>query len=349
MAESVTGDTMLKVSKRGDFADKLMDHFQVMKDQEYLTDFILKVGDEEITCHTNVLAARSEYFHRLFSHKDTLEVSQGFVNFPTLHFPALKVVIEYCYNGILECNMNDAKHVIEVTEHLQILDLKHDLSELIVNHLTADNSIGWYFIAKLYEMTAVKTRAHEMMFMDFSNVVRSLEFLALDFDELVDYIIWQDMDHSASLIAAARWIMYDCEQRRSKFLDSLKVINISQCSASALKHIVTNYGPQILTSVHALQEFFKAAFSDAPDWQDSGPWTGYSIIVLGGINSDRNVNRQSWMINLKTGATIEKANLLSEISALYVPAMSNTPKGVLFAGGALRLVNEMFTDPIPDK
>ena len=95
---------------------------------------------------------------------------------------------------------------------MQILNLKTDLSEVIVNHLRANNSIGWYFIAKLYGMTTFKTRAREIMSMDFSNV-RSPEFLALDFDDLVDYIIWQDMDHSTSLIAAARWIMHDCEQR----------------------------------------------------------------------------------------------------------------------------------------
>ena len=345
MADSGCSDTVLKVTKTKDFAYRLMDRFQAMKDQQFLTDFVLKVDDKEITCRKDVLAARSEYFHRLFSHKDTLEVTEGFANFPTLHFPALKLAVEYCYSGILECSMDDAKQVIEGAEHLQIFDLKTVLSDLIVNHLTADNSIGWYFVAKLYEMTPVITRAHEMMSMDFSNVVRSPEFLALDFDDLIDYIIWQHMDHSISLIAAARWIMHDCEHCRSKFLDILKIINISQCSASALKHIVTNYGPQIITSLDASQEFFKAAFSDAPSWQDPGPWAGYSILALGGMGFDETLNRQSWMINLKTGETIAKASRPSEINALYVPAICNTPKGVLFAGGASRLEDNLFKDP----
>ena len=294
---------MLKVAKTNDFAEKVMGQFQVMKNQEYLIDFILKVDDKEITCHKNVLAAHSEYFYRLFGHNDTLEVNQGFVNLPTFHFPALKSVVEYCYSGILECDMDEAKHVIEVTEHLQIPDLKTDLSELILNHLTADNSIGWYFVAKLYEMTTVKTRAREMMSMDFSNIVRSLEFLELEFDDLIDYITWQDMDHSTSLIAAATWIMHDCEQCRNKFLDLAKTININQCSASALKHIFTTHGPQLIPSVDAAHKFITAAYSDAPDWQEPEPLAGYGIIVLGGMDYKDVVNRQSWMINLKTGKT----------------------------------------------
>ena len=338
-----SSDAVLKVTKRHDFADKLLNQFQIMKDQESLTDFLLKVDEEEIKSHKVVLAARSEYFHRLFNHRNTLEVSQGFVNFPTLHFPALKLVVEYCYTGILECNMDDAKHVVEVTEHLQIPDLKSDLSELIVNHLTANNGICWYFIAKLYEMTAVKTRAREMMAMDFSNVVCSPEFLALDFDDLVDYIIWQDMDHSSSLIAAARWIMHDCEQRGIKFWDILKTVNINQCSASALKHIFKTYGPQLITSLDIAHEFITAAYSDAPDWQEPEPWAGHCILVLGGMNSDQTVNKQTWMINLKSGKSIEKTSLPNEMSELFVPAMCNTSKGALFAGGASKYENNIFS------
>ena len=338
-----SSDEMLKITKRHDFTDKLLNQLQIMKDQEYLTDFLLKVDDKEVRCHKVVLAASSEYFHRLFNHKDTLEVSHGFVNFfPTLNFPALKLVVEYCYTGILECNMNNAKYVIEVIEHLQIPDLKTDLSELIVKHLTANNGIGWYFIAKLYGMATVKTRAREMMSVDFTNVVRSPEFLALDFDELVDYIIWQDMDHSTSLIAAARWIMHDCEQRGNKFRDILKTINISQCSASALKHIVTKYGPQLITNFDISQEFFSAAFSDASDWQEPGPWAGYSIIVLGGMRSDNVANRQSWRINLKTGESVEKSSLPREIRGLFVPAICSSPKGAVFAGGASEYENGTF-------
>ena len=149
MANKGSSNAVLKVTKGHDNADSLFKQFRVMKDQNYLTDFILKVEDKEIACHKVILAARSEYFHRLFDHKDMLEVTQGFVNLQTLHFSSLKLVVEYCYNGILECNIDDAKHVIEVTKHLQIPDLKTDLSELIANHLTMKNSIGWYFFAKI--------------------------------------------------------------------------------------------------------------------------------------------------------------------------------------------------------
>ena len=336
MAEGGFTDVMLKVSKR----NKLLDQFQVMKDQEYLPDFLLKVDDNELPCHKKVLATRSEYFRRLFSHDDIVEVRQGFVNFPTFSFPGLKLVVEYCCSGILVCDMDEAKDVIEIIEHLQIPNLKSDLSDLIVNRLTGNNSIGWYFFANLYEITAVKTRAHETMYMDFSNVVRSPEFLALEFDDLVDYIIWQDMNHSTSLIAAARWTMHDCEQRRNKFQDILRTINVNQCSASALKHIyqygliwtdMDKYGLQSITPLVAgeAREFYTEGFSDhAPDWQ--GPLAGCRFLVLGGID------RQSWMINLHTGeTTIQRTYHPMQILRLFMP-MKYTFKEVLFADLALR-------------
>ena len=86
MANRGSSNAVLKVTKGQDYADSLFKQFQVMKDQNYLTDFILKVEDKEIACHKVILAARSEYFHRLFDHKDMLEVTQGFVNLQNTSF-----------------------------------------------------------------------------------------------------------------------------------------------------------------------------------------------------------------------------------------------------------------------
>ena len=325
MAEGGCSDKILRVTKRQEFADKLLDQFQVMQDQEYLTDFLLKVDEKEIACHKVVLASRCEYFHALFSHKDIREVKQGSVNFPTLHFPALKLVVKYFYSGILECNMDDAKYVIEIIEHLQIPDLKDDLSELILSHMTADNCIGWYFVAKLYGMTAVKEKSQQFMLIDFPNTVRSSEFLELDYDDLIDYIMWDGMDHSSTLVAAARWVMRYAEQRRNKFPDILKTINIKQCCASAMKYIATKYESLLTTGQDTSEKLITAARSDVPEWHEPWPGAGYHIIVLGG-----RIKTKSWMINLLTGETHETTSIRNIIYSTNARAMCTTSTGALF-------------------
>ena len=184
MAAYNSKNVTLKVTKQHDFFHDCFTQFQVMKDEEYLTDFLLKVDGKPIACHKVTLAAHSAYFHKMFTHKDSLEVSQGFVEFETLDFPALQSVVDYFYSGTLECNMEEAKHVIEVAEYLQISDLKTDLSALIRNHLTAGNCIGWYFFANLYGMTRVQLKAQKIMTEDFSDVICTPDFTELDYNDL---------------------------------------------------------------------------------------------------------------------------------------------------------------------
>ena len=341
MAEGDSDDVELSVTKGHEF----MDQFQEMKGQEYLTDFKVKVGEREIACHKVVLAARSNYFHGLFSHKDTLEAHQGAVNLETLDFPALKLVIDYCYSGHIKCEMGNAKHIIKATDYLQIIDLKMDLSAQIVNHLTTNNSVGWYFFATVFQMLPVQQKAKEIMSIEFSASVRSPEFLELNYDNLIDYISWEDVDQSSALVAAARWVIHDTKHRKKMFLHILKIIDINRCSASSLRHIVTKHGLQLISDLDIAQEFITAVFSDAPQWQEPGPGAGYDIIVLGGQLAFDTVNRQSWMLNLQTRETVEKACLPREIQGLFVPANCSMAKGALFAGGASTLEDTKYTNP----
>ena len=332
MANGSCSEVMLNLTRGHDFAHGLVGQFQVMKDQEYLTDYFLKVKGQQIACHRMVLAAQSTYFHVLFGHKNTVEVTQGFVEFETLDFTAVELVVGYFYSGVLECTMDQAKDVIEMSEYLQIPDLKSDISPLIANHMTADSCIDWYFFAKRYGMTKVQQKAQEKLYLDFSNVVCSSNFLALEYDNLTDYLLWENINHGSALVAATKWITHDVEQRQNKFSDILSVIDIKQCSTSVLKHIIEEYGSQLITKFDVFHKFTAAALSDVTKWQESGPGTGYDVIVLGGHdNMERSA--QTWKINLITGDTVEKARLPGQLSPLFAPAMCSTSKGVVIAGG----------------
>ena len=56
-------------------------------------------------------------------------------------------------------------------------------------------------------------------------------------------------------------------------------------------------------------------------------------------------NKRTYMVNFKTGETVEKAYLPGEISGLFFPAMCSTSKGALFAGGAAKFENKVLHDP----
>ena len=334
----------MKIDQTQDFAAGFFKQMQNMKELNYLTDFKLRIKEDEISCHKVVLSAVSQYFHALFRHGNTVEVAQGFVEFDTLHFPALVKVVEYCYSGVLEFNMDDAKHLIEVADYLLIVDLTAAISVLVTRCLTADNCIGWSEFANYFGLTTVKEKAREIMLVDFPSVIKGPEFFSLDYGHLIDYISWNNVDVSCALIAGARWVAHNIPQRQEMFPTILKTIDISRCSQSSLKYVMDTYGTQLITSVELLQQFTAAGLSNAADWQEPGRGVGFDVFILGGFSRDGdNTQTCSWMINLKTGVVVDKASFPAALRGDFVPVCS-VPQGAFLVGIASKCA---LVDNIP--
>ena len=317
-----------------------------MKKRKYLTDFKLRIKDEELACHKVVLSARSKYFQALFDHPEIPAVTQGVLEFKTLQLPALQKVVDYCYSGVLEFKIEEAKHLIEVAEHLQFHDLTVAISALVIPRLTIENCVGWSVFSDTFGLSAVQEAATLIMLMEFASVVNGHEFYAMEYKHFTDYMSLDDVDVNSALIAAARWVKHDFPNRQHLFPDIMKTVDIDKCSRSALKHFMDTYGADLVTSFDMLQQFTSAALIDAADWQEPAPGAGYEAIVLGGF-LDGVVNTETWMINLATGAIVDRTDFPSELCKVFIPAVCDTPKGVLFSGGAATCTSPTlaYSDP----
>ena len=283
-----------------------------------------------------------------FDHPDTVEVTQGFVEFKTFQFPALQKVVDYCYSGVLEFEIEDAKHLIEVAEHLVIPDLTAAISALVIPCLTTENCIGWCAFANTFGLLALMKKARDIMLVDFARVANVPEFFAMEYEHFTDYISWDDVDVNSAFIAAARWVIHDVFKRKELFPGIVKTIDINRCSRNSLKHVMDTYGTQLITDFDILQQFTTAALSDIGEWQEPGRGAGFNVLVLGGFSEDI-ANTKTWTINLKTGIISDKTEFPSVFCKVFVPAVCGTSKGAVFAGGAAtcELDNKslLYSDP----
>ena len=325
----------MEITHSLDDTDNFFKQLQGLKDRKYLTDFIIKVGTEEIACHKIVLAARSEYFQRLFNHESTQEVKQGSVDLKRLEYHTVKAVIDYCYTGKLQFKLDDAKHLIEITEYLQMPVIQAKISTLIIDHMTVDNCIDWYFFADLFRRPELKDKARDIMCINFGAVSDLPAFLAMDYDNMIEYITWDEIDCDASLDAACRWVMHDARYRQDFFQDILQTIDVNSCSANCLSHVIANYKTS-LTSAGFYQKLVDALLSKSPKWQTTGRGAGYDVIVAGG-QFGYEENKKSWMINIKTCDITGKASQSSDTEgALNCNALCSNSLGAFFIGGSLR-------------
>ena len=271
---------------------------QHMRDMNFMTDCTLKVQGREIPCHKLVLAAHSPHFHCLFHQENTNEVSQTCVNLEHLYFPALASVISYFYSGILEFQLDHVDCVVETIEYLQIPHLKDEFAQIIAQHLSVENCLGWYFFAEYYDMPKVREVAIQIMRIDFFYFASASEFLELDCDTFIDFMGWLlegiPVLNNSALFGTASWILYDIEERLYIFYDISEHIDFTEC-----KGIVKNYKPEDLTSPQRVEIFLKDILQNAQKRQDE------CHDALKGLENVEQCNRSNCdCVRMKDGANI---------------------------------------------
>lgn len=324
-------------SEASNFSTKIMRGMWEMRDEQFLTDFKIKASHKELFCHKLVLAAGCEFFRCLLSHEDAKEVRQGFIEFPTLDFHALQLITEYFYCGQVTFELSKAQSLIQAADYLQVPDLPMKISKLVLDHLSADACLQWYCFADIYGFDDILVKAREMMCDNFFTITSSQDFFELDYTSVMEYLSWEEVDctSSSALVALFGWMMHDVQERKHKVQDVLDIVKLHTCSQGALKHVMTQYGPHLITTPELQQQFLDAITNDTPEWTAAPqPGAGHDVIIVGGEDLQSGVvNRYTCMFNLKTGHVTSANRIPDKIPCQYSPAVCSSPTGAFFAGG----------------
>ena len=125
------------------------------RQQNTLTDFIIKVDDKQIPCHKWILSLQSEYFNRMLSHEGTKEVVEGVVTLELMDPWAVLLVVEFFYTGKIDFDFDRAYQVMEVLNYFQVTDgaLMDKFYEFIINNLTCESCLLWYILCRPAQLT----------------------------------------------------------------------------------------------------------------------------------------------------------------------------------------------------
>ena len=98
----------------------------------------------------------------------------------------------------------------------------------------------------------------------------------------------------------------------------------------------------LITNADLKDHILNAVVTKQQKWQQPGRGAGYDVVLLGGTTSNT-MNRESWKINVQTGAMEKKASFPAAFPDTLNPAMAFTSTGAFFIGGArCRNNNEYF-------
>lgn len=177
----------------GTMASRLQKRFNIMKKEERLCDFTVKVEDSNLLIHRLVLAAGSDYFDAMFSSK-IIESKSNEVNLQKFTIKSMAQVVEYLYTSDVIFNESNLNQLL-ITSHVLLLNSILKLcEEFVLNNkklLTMDNCV---------EMARASRRCNLRYLYQLSRRFCSTHMAGSDSEQVLDL----DESTSSNIVSKSR-------------------------------------------------------------------------------------------------------------------------------------------------
>ena len=336
-----SSEPILEVQRSESFTDDLLQSLWEMKSREEMTDFSIKINNDVIQCHSNIMAAASPYFQSLL-HTPMKESQSREVEL-ALDTKYVPKVVEYCYTGNITIGLSEAEMCQDIAEYFQLNALKIKIEQFVCEQLSAKICISWYFLADKYSLDALRKQSRSMMISDFQNVVKHIEFHQLTLTELIDYIQQAVIitDGDAVLDSCASWMTYDPEARSESFLNILKHLRLDQCSQTCMKRVRKSWHPLWLNCAE-IQKVLDVKCSNIPAVPTAAASPEKLVVfLLGGFTGTGVLNRTIWKTDLANGEC-EAVSKMAHFAAKYYSVYCATLKGPFIIGGSRAKRDEKY-------
>ena len=158
----------------------------------------------------------------------------------------LKLVVDFMYTSKIRISTENVQNLIIAACLFQLERLQRECEEFIVYHLDADNCVGSYMLADIYNLQRVKEKAMFLMLQQFTDIVRNDTYLDLTFHQLVSYFKMDKLcvrSEDEVFDAVVHWLDHksdgpDFEHSGSEtlqYVDALDSVRFSFMSADLLR------------------------------------------------------------------------------------------------------------------
>jgi len=119
------------------------------------SDIIIKVEDKEYYLHKCILCSRSDYFAAMFR-SNLAEASQDKIELHEIEAGAFHRTIVALYSGTVDVPPEKLIEFIEVVQQLRLVDILHQLQQMVHQYITVDNVIEFCNMADEHSLDLLK-------------------------------------------------------------------------------------------------------------------------------------------------------------------------------------------------
>uniref|UniRef100_A0A8C6X2N0 Ectodermal-neural cortex 1 n=2 Tax=Naja TaxID=8638 RepID=A0A8C6X2N0_NAJNA len=249
-----TGSINIYLFHKSSYADSVLTHLNLLRQQRLFTDVLLHAGNKSFPCHRAVLAACSRYFEAMFS--GGLKESQASeVNFHnSIHPEVLELLLDYAYSSRVIINEENAESLLEAGDMLEFQDIRDACAEFLEKNLHHTNCLGMPKCTKLYELS------WRMCLSNFQTISKSEDFLQLPKDMVVQLLSSEELETEDERLvyeSAMNWINYDLNKRHCYLPELLQTVRLALLPAIYLMENVA--AEELITKQRKSKEIVEEA------------------------------------------------------------------------------------------
>ncbi|XP_052222377.1 kelch-like protein 41a isoform X2 [Dreissena polymorpha] len=220
----------------------LLRNLQELAREKILTDVTFQLGDVNIDCHRNVMAAASPYFRAMFTNA-VIERDEKVVKIPNIEPDIFIDLIGYIYTGELKLTNENAQDMLVVGNMFEIPHLIGQCADHMAQELSVSNCVEIFVFATHYSCLDLKEYTKQFIIEHFSEVLSSCENIQdisiSDFEEIIasDNL---SVD-TENLVFDAILKFCQAERNRSYIYNLFKHLRLALINEEYLKFSIENH------------------------------------------------------------------------------------------------------------
>ncbi|KAM4735708.1 kelch-like protein 38 [Anableps anableps] len=314
-----------------------------LREENILTDVILRAGNTEIPCHRNVLVSSSPYFRAMFC-SDFLETRQTKVDMKGIGPVIMTSIIDYVYTGLISINLDNVLHLMQAASMLQFGRLFEACSYFLQSQLRPDNCLSMFRLSDMMNCDSLRKKAKEMAMKSFTDVSSTEDLCELSLQELMQYLDDDSLcaEEEQVFETLVAWIHHDPVSRRGTISNLFKKVRLQHLHPTYLFQFIANdpliqsstLCTEIIESVRRLM--FSIGTTSIRDFvvDFKQLWAAPrrcsyedTLVVVGGRRNNEQTSRealafdekkQKWQRLTKLPVRLYKASYIALHSILYV-------------------------------
>ena len=222
------------------FREGLFSKLNDLREENVLCDATLRIEGQDFAVHRCVLSAASPYFRSLFT-GEFRESQNNIVELQEIKSAAASEALRFVYTGEALVNATNAQDLLRTADFLIIPSLKTKVSEYLKESIDATNCLALESLAAQISCESLEQAAVAFKLQNFVSVVRSEDFMALDFEKIKELVSHDEIIVSREedvYEAVVSWVKHDVLSRECLFPELLKCLRLLSMSKYGLREIL---------------------------------------------------------------------------------------------------------------